>query len=114
MMKRINLLIIAVALSGCISNISAQDWPQYLGPNRNSTSAQKGILRSWPASGPQVLWTVDVGKGFGGPVIKNGKVYLLDRTDEVEDILRCFDFSNGKELWKYSYPAPGTAMFPGS
>jgi outer membrane protein assembly factor BamB len=57
---------------------------------------------------------VDVGKGFGGPVIKNGKVYLLDRTDEVEDIMRCFDFSNGKELWRYSYAAPGTAMFPGS
>ena len=28
--------------------------------------------------------------------------------------MRCFDFSNGKELWRYSYDAPGTAMFPGS
>ena len=113
-MKRIYLLLTAVASFACISNIWAQDWPQYLGPNRNSTSSQKGILRTWPASGTQVLWTVDAGKGFGGPVIKNGKVYLLDRTDQVEDIMRCFDFSNGKELWRYSYPAPGTAMFPGS
>jgi outer membrane protein assembly factor BamB len=113
-MKRIKLLFTAIVFIACVSNIFAQDWPQYLGPNRNSTSPQKGILRTWPASGPQVLWTVDVGKGFGGPVIKNGKVYLLDRKDEVEDIMRCFDFSSGKELWRYSYAAPGTAMFPGS
>jgi hypothetical protein len=60
-MKRINILFIAVVLFICISNVSAQDWPQYLGPNRNSTSPQKGILRSWPGSGPEVLWTVNVG-----------------------------------------------------
>jgi outer membrane protein assembly factor BamB len=94
--------------------INAQDWPQYLGPDRNGTSPQKGILRSWPEKGPEVLWTVDVGGGYGGPVIKDGKVYLLDRDDKVGDIMRCFDFSNGKELWKYSYDAPGSVMFPGS
>jgi len=95
-------------------NISAQDWPQYLGPKRNSTSDQKSILRTWPQQGPEVLWTVDVGIGFGGPVIKEGKVYLLDRDDKVGDNLRCFDLSSGKELWNFGYPAPGSVMFPGS
>ena len=52
-MKRINLLLTAVVFFGCISVLSAQDWPQFLGPNRNSTSPQKGILRSWPAGGPK-------------------------------------------------------------
>jgi outer membrane protein assembly factor BamB len=113
-MKRINLLFTAVVLFACISDICAQDWPQYLGPNRNSISPQKGILRTWPAIGPEVLWTVNVGPGYGGPVIKDGKVYLLDRDDKVGDILRCFDFNNGKELWKFSYNSPGTVMFPGS
>jgi outer membrane protein assembly factor BamB len=113
-MNNKRIVVITLLLVALVVRINAQDWPQYLGPNRNNTSPQKGILRSWPASGPQVLWTVDVGKGFGGPVIKDGRVYLLDRTDEVEDMMRCFDFSNGKELWRYSYAAPGTAMFPGS
>jgi outer membrane protein assembly factor BamB len=90
------------------------DWPQYLGPNRNSTSDQKGILRTWPTNGPEVLWTVPVGKGFGGPVINDGKVYLLDRDDKVGDTLRCLDLSTGKDLWQFAYDAPGTAMFPGS
>jgi hypothetical protein len=97
------------------SIINAQDWSQYLGPKGNSTSDQKGILRSWPATGPEVLWKTDLaGRGYGGPVISKGKVYLLDRQDGVSDIMRCFDFSTGKELWKFSYDAPGNVPFPGS
>lgn len=92
----------------------AEDWTQYLGPTRNSISPQKGILRSWPEKGPEVLWTATVGRGFGGPVVKDGKVYLLDRNDKVGDNLRCLDLSNGKELWSFAYDAPGTVMFPGS
>jgi outer membrane protein assembly factor BamB len=61
-----------------------------------------------------VLWTIAVGIGYGGPVIKDGKVYLLDRDDKVGDNLRCLDLSNGKELWNFAYDAPGRVMFPGS
>jgi len=110
--RKIYTTLILLIISTII--INAQDWPQYLGPNRNSTSSQKGILRSWPEKGPEVLWTVDVGTGYGGPVIKDGKVYMLDRDDKVGDIMRCLDFPNGKELWSYSYDAPGSVMFPGS
>jgi len=39
---------------------------------------------------------------------------LLDRDDEVGESLRCFDLSDGKELWSYAYDAPGSVMFPGS
>jgi outer membrane protein assembly factor BamB len=113
-MKRINLLLASGVLLACISNIYAQDWPQYLGPNRNSTSPQKDILRSWPAPSPELLWTTNVGPGYGGPVIKDGKVYLLDRDDKTGDIMRCFDFNNGKVLWSYSYDAPGSVSYPGS
>lgn len=92
----------------------ATDWPQYLGPYRNSTSDQKGLLRSWPAAGPEVLWSVPVGRGFGGPAVKAGRVYLLDRDDKVGDTLRCFDLNTGQELWQFAYEAPGTVQFPGS
>jgi outer membrane protein assembly factor BamB len=119
-MKQRKMLIPIVAcllsiVNGCSQGTqNAQDWPQYLGPYRNGHSDQKGILRSWPESGPEVLWTVDLGIGFGGTVVKDGKVYLLDRDDSIGDNMRCFDLSNGKELWNYSYEAPGTVMFPGS
>ena len=113
-MKKRKIFIPVFVLLVCITNVYAQDWPQYLGPHGNSFSDQKGILRSWPQNGPEVLWTVDMGIGFGGPVVKDGKVYLLDRDDKVGDNLRCFDLSNGKELWNFGYNAPGSVMFPGS
>ncbi len=113
-MKNIRVSIMAVLLIAVIKSVSAQDWPQYLGPKRNSSSEQKGILRTWPQQGPEVQWTVNVGIGFGGPVVKEGKVYLLDRDDKVGDNLRCFDLASGKELWNFAYPAPGSVMFPGS
>jgi hypothetical protein len=102
----------AVLATACIS--LAADWPQFLGPERNSTSPETGILRSWPASGPEILWTVPVGRGYGGPVVKDGEVYLLDRDDAVGDELRAFSLSDGKQLWSFGYKAPGSVMFPGS
>lgn len=113
-MRRRKLFVAFIASMLSVANIIAQDWPQFLGPDRNSKSAEKGILKSWPASGPQVLWTVNVGPGFGGPAIKAGKVYFLDRDDKTGETMRCYDLNSGKELWNYSYSAPGSVPFPGN
>ena len=43
---------------GCNSGAGA-DWPQFMGPNGDGTTAEKGLLRAWPADGPKVLWTCD-------------------------------------------------------
>lgn len=107
-------LTIVVLFVIVLQTVTAQDWPQFLGPNRDSKSPQKGLMKSWPESGLETLWSVDLGRGYGGPVVKNGKVYLLDRDDEVGDIMRCFDLKSGKELWKHTYNSPGEVSFPGS
>ena len=106
--------ICAFAALSFTSLLRAQDWPQYLGPDRNSTSPQKNLLRSWPEGGPEVLWRVEVGKGYGGPVVRDGKVYRLDRDDKVGDKMRCFDLASGKELWSFGYDSSGSVPFPGS
>lgn len=113
-MKKIKLFLPLFVFLICVINVSAQDWPQFLGPKGNSTSNQQNILCSWPESGPEVLWSVNVGIGYGGPVVKNGKVYLLDRDDKVGDMMRCFNLSTGEELWRFEYDSAGEVMFPGS
>ena len=112
--KRSKSSVLLFILLICTASAYTQDWPQFLGPDRNSTSPQKDILRSWPENGPEVLWTAGVGIGYGGTVVKDGKVYLLDRNDEVGDKMRCFELSSGDELWNFEYEAPGSVMFPGS
>jgi len=113
-MKKMRIIISIAIIVVCSLGAQAQDWPQYLGPNRNSISPQKNILRTWPEAGPEVLWKVNVGIGYGGPVVKDGKVYILDRDDKVGDKMRCFDLNTGEELWKFEYDAAGEVMFPGS
>jgi outer membrane protein assembly factor BamB len=112
MKAKIKLITIIASLS--IVCAFAADWPEYYGPKRDGTSTEKGLLRSWPKEGPKVLWTVPVGIGYGGPAVSGGKVYLLDRDEKVGDNLRCFDLSNGKELWNFAYNAPESFNHPGS
>jgi outer membrane protein assembly factor BamB len=112
MKNRVKLVTIMVALS--VTSVFAADWPWIYGPRRNHTSDQKGVLRTWPAEGPKVLWTVPMGAGFGGPAVSRGSVYVLDRDEKVGDTLRVLDLASGKELWTFAYDAPGTFMFPGS
>jgi outer membrane protein assembly factor BamB len=112
MIAKIKFIAVIAALSAVCA--FAADWPGYFGPKRDSTSTEKGLLRSWPKEGPKVLWTAPVGIGYGGPAVSGGKVYLLDRDDKVGDNLRVFDLSNGKELWNFAYDAPGSFNHPGS
>jgi outer membrane protein assembly factor BamB len=108
-----NLKLIATIIMMIACNTLA-DWPQYLGPNRNATSPEKGLLRSWPKAGPEVLWTVSLGPGYGGAAVSDGKIYILDRISGKQDVLRCLDFGTGKEQWSYTYEATGRASHPGS
>ena len=112
MKTKVRLIAVMIAIS--VVSVFAADWPGYLGPNRNSTSAEKGLLRTWPKEGPKVLWTTPVGAGYGGPAVVAGKVYLLDRDDAVGDKLRCLDLASGKELWSFAYDAPGKFDHTGS
>ena len=112
MKAKVKLITAIISLS--VAYAFAADWPGYLGPKRDSTSAEKGLLRIWPKEGPKVLWTAPVGVGYGGPVVSGGKVYLLDRDDNVGDKLRCLDLSKGTELWNFAYDAPGKFNHPGS
>ncbi|MFC1794935.1 PQQ-binding-like beta-propeller repeat protein [Planctomycetota bacterium] len=111
-MKTKLMLITAVVMITAGSTLA--DWPQYLGPNRNATSPETGLLRSWPEAGPKVLWTIPLGAGYGGAAVSEGKVYVLDRIGNEKDVLRCLDLITGKEQWSYSYDAPGRVSHPGS
>ncbi len=111
-MKRCFLLIVLITILG-VSSVWA-DWPQYLGPHKNTASDEKGLLRSWPAGGPKVLWTLDLGPGYGEAAVSKGRVYLLDRITGRKDVFRCIDLNSGKEFWSFAYDAKGRVDNRGS
>lgn len=111
-MKTNLAVVMAIVMGAACSSMA--DWPQYLGPHRDATSDEKGLLRSWPEGGPKVLWTISLGAGYGGAAVSEGKVYILDRAGDEKDVLRCLDLNTGAEQWSYEYDAPGRVQHPGS
>lgn len=112
--KKANVTLLCGFAVLVLAAVAVADWPQMAGPDRNNISAETGLARTWPESGPPVLWTVPLGGGFASPSILDGKVYLLDRVGEEQDKLRCFDLETGEELWHYAYDAPGSVSHDGS
>lgn len=108
--------LVCLVIASLISSPRAQgdDWPQYLGPDRDGTSAETGLAKTWPEAGPKVLWSFAPGEGFAGCAVRDGEVYFLDRVNETNDVLRCFDLTTGKELWNFENAAPGKISHNGS
>ncbi len=81
-------------------------WPRFRGPNYDAISPERvSLSRTWPDEGPAVLWSVDVGEGYGGAAVFDGRVYLLDYDQPSQaDVVRCLSLNDGKEIWRYSYP----------
>ena len=81
-------------------------WPRFRGPNLDAISSDENVTlaRTWPANGPKVLWSIDVGEGYAGAAVLAGRVYVLDYDREKQaDTIRCLSLADGKEIWQYSY-----------
>lgn len=100
MTYRVNQLPWTVALA-CLTLASvaqAADWPNWLGPQRNGASPEKGLLTTWPAGGPKVLWKVEGGDGYSAVAVASGRAYTLVQRGKQELVL-ALDAVKGSELW---------------
>ena len=64
------------------TSANADDWPGWLGARRDGVWAEKGIVDSFGAGGPKVVWRKNIGTGFSGPAVAHGRVYVADRLAE--------------------------------
>ena len=84
-------------------SLAAADWPQFLGPDRNGISPETNLSGAWPAEGPPVRWQTNVGQGFSGPVVAEGKLILFHRLGGQETI-DCLEAKTGRASWRFAYP----------
>ena len=99
-----SIALFFVSLCVCASHNVADDWPQFLGTKANGTSAEKGLIDSFPDAGPPLLWEKDVGAGYSAPSARGGKLVLHHRI-KGEEIVEAFGAAEGKSLWRYAYPS---------
>ncbi len=93
---------IAGVLAVSAACASAQDWPQWRGPNRDAKAAFNAP-NTWPKELTR-KWKATVGLGDSSPAVVGNKVYVFAR-EGTDEVIRCLDIANGKELWKEKYDA---------
>ncbi|AMV23194.1 outer membrane biogenesis protein BamB [Gemmata sp. SH-PL17] len=82
--------------------VPAGDWPQLHGPARDGHAAETKLNWDWPKMGIPLVWKVDVGSGWAGPVVSGDNLILFHRVDD-EEVIACFNPVTGKEKWKVAY-----------
>jgi outer membrane protein assembly factor BamB len=123
---------ISLAVLACVSITSgalADDWPQWLGPERDAVWRETGILEKFPADGPKVRWRVPIGGGYTGPAVADGRVFVMDRQlstgtsnprnaidrsriPGTERVL-CLSEKDGALIWKHEYDCPYSISYAG-
>jgi outer membrane protein assembly factor BamB len=82
-------------------------WPGFRGGNLDGivSAALPGPLNlQWETHKPKVLWDIELGEGYAGAAVANGRVYILDYDQEKNgDAIRCLSLDDGREIWRYFY-----------
>ena len=100
-----NLLPLFLMLGACgFPNVNLRaDWPQILGSNRDAIAVNETLLDTWPDDGPKQLWSHDVGEGYAGPAVKDGRLIVF-HTVGREQLVEALDAATGEPIWKTSLP----------
>lgn len=93
---------------------SPSDWPHLRGPHYDAISADKDVVDSWPVDGPPVLWTRELGEGYSGFAVVQGRAYTQIQSLAGQYVV-CLDAETGTELWRYRYDSPWkiASTYPG-
>ncbi len=107
----------------------ADDWPQWLGPERDGVWREEGIVDRFPEGGPELRWRVEIGGGYSGPSVAGGRVFVHDRLIRSEseaarrqnfqrgvipgsERVLCLKESTGELLWKREYDCEYSVSYP--
>lgn len=84
----------------------AGDWPRFRGPNGDGVfPGALSINRHWGGGIPATLWDLELGEGYAGAAVLDGRVFVLDYdATNHADALRCLSLADGRENWRFSYP----------
>lgn len=105
----------------------ADDWPQWMGPQRDNVWREQGVVDEFPSKGLPVVWRTPVAGGYAGPAVAGGRVVVTDyvtaEDSQIENFDRkvaitgaervlCLDEATGEVIWKHEYPVKYTISYP--
>lgn len=98
------LVFIPAASTWQLSFGADVDWPGWRGPGRDGWVSGFRPPTRWPQR-LQRVWQVEVGTGYGSPVVSGGRVCQHARQGD-DEVVWCLDLDSGAVKWRQSYAAP--------
>jgi len=109
-MKGLILIVFAFIL---VSEGVSQDATRWRGPSGDGVYPESGLMKQWPANGPEILWAFEaLGQGHSSAIVSNGYVYASGMIDGT-GYLHKFDL-DGKLIYKQAYGPEFAASWHGT
>lgn len=106
----------------------ADDWPQWMGPQRDGVWRETDLLEKFGTNELKPLWRVPVNAGYVGPAVVGQRLFLLDRaagkpperakgerslpTVPGNERVLCLDAQTGAKIWEHAYDVPYRISYP--
>lgn len=125
-----NALFFAVVILFAVATpraVTADDWTQWMGPNRDGVYRETGLIDSIPETGLKVKWRTPINGGYAGPAVAGGKVFVFDyevaggeafnnpgkrANMQGRERIVALDESDGTEIWSHKYDCPYSISYP--
>ena len=95
--------------------MSATDYPQFLGQNRNGVISTTQLKLDWESSPPKLVWRRPVGAGWSGFAIAGNSAITQEQEDDWEKVV-CYELHTGDVQWSHEdnarYHAPPAGLGP--
>ena len=98
-MRRTCLSVSALLVVLLSSLAPADEWPGFLGANRDGISWETGLIDAIPADGPKAIWRVPGGVGMSAVAVADG-LAITTWNDAGQQWLVALDAATGNEAWK--------------
>ncbi|WP_315851420.1 PQQ-binding-like beta-propeller repeat protein [Rhodopirellula sp. MGV] len=120
-------LLLGAAVLSVANTASADDWPGWMGAQRDDVYRESGVVTEIPSEGLPVKWRHPVGAGYSGPAVAGGKVFVTDYLTSSGQLfndpgqraklkgrerLLALDEQTGEVIWEYAYDRPYDISYP--
>ncbi len=92
-----------------LATTTPQDFPQFLGPGRNSVVEGIRLQPDWKAHPPKEIWRRDIGAGWSAFAAVNGAAVTLEQRGKME-LVTCYDIATGQPRWSQGIEARHTSV----
>src|SRR5215203_2662414 len=82
--------------------LSAADWPEWRGPQRDGHSTETNLPERWSPAGENLAWRAPFG-GRSAPVAAGNRLCMQNTVGDVaatQERVMCLDVGTGKPIWE--------------